>query len=207
MLKKRIRVKRNHGQGILEVIVAIGIIVMGLVGTLVLIIWTIAIAGVSQSQIIAMNLAREGVEITRGVRDGNWLKIDSGDLAVTWDTGLSGNAFVYTAIPTWSSGTWSLRYDSAITFQNQRSNVYLSGDFYNQYDDVNNHDGVTQYQRILTTRPICRNGGSETVASDGGTCTSPFIKAGVEVTATVQWHEKGRTHTSKIVDRLFDWKT
>src|SRR3989338_7544584 len=60
---------RMCGQGLLEAVIALGIIITGLVAALTLAIGSLSGAGASESRIIAVNLAREGMEITRNRRD------------------------------------------------------------------------------------------------------------------------------------------
>jgi len=80
---------RRSGQTLLELILAIGVITTATLATTTLIVSTIYNGRVSALRIAAVNFAREGVEVVRGIRDSNWLKIDqnvqkSGAL-VTWD--------------------------------------------------------------------------------------------------------------------------
>lgn len=62
------------GQTLLELVIASGVIVVSVVAAITLIISTITVGRVSQNRIEAANLAREGVEAVRQIRDSNWIR-------------------------------------------------------------------------------------------------------------------------------------
>lgn len=197
----------RDGQGLLEVVMAIGIIIIGLVGTITLILWTIAVGNVSQSQVVALNLAREGIEVARSIRDSNWLAMDSGTTGITWSTGFPTDTGQYYALPKMqiSGGVWNVTWALDQTDENNIegwgavTNVELSGDLYHQSDS----GVVTQFQRRLYLQPICDD---RSIVAELSSC-SPQSVIGYQVTSEVRWNEKGRDHSAKIVDRLFNWKT
>ncbi len=210
----------SSGQGLLEVIVAIGIITASTVTTVALIINTMIVSNISQQQIIAINLAREGVEIIRGIRDTNWLQVDAGILSARWNAGLAHEDNKdYTAIPTFSKddGKWSVDF-AADGFTDEATTLWIDNNgFYNQFQDIslvpNTYSILKQYQRLLTILPICRDSSNnEEIATEGQNCDNfrnpgDFIQVGVEVHSDVQWTEHGKIHTTQLVDTLFDWKT
>ena len=79
---------RSSGQSLLELIVALGVILAGVLGGLTLVISSITAARRTQQQIIAQNLAREGLELVRSVRDSNWLDPNYPTSPDAWDRGL-----------------------------------------------------------------------------------------------------------------------
>lgn len=76
-------IKKSKAQGILEVIIAIYIAVVGILSIMNLVISSIKVERLNNDMLVATNLAREGVEIVRNIRDSNWVNGSS------WDTGLS----------------------------------------------------------------------------------------------------------------------
>lgn len=82
------RTHDNRGQGLLETIIALGVIIAGTVGTISLLIATMNAGKASRNTEIATNLAREAVEVARNIRDSNWLKIQANEAGVGTFDGL-----------------------------------------------------------------------------------------------------------------------
>ena len=66
-------IKNNLGISILEVVVAILIITMGMVGVLSLVIQNVEAQYINKNILMASGLAQEGLELVRNIRDLNWL--------------------------------------------------------------------------------------------------------------------------------------
>jgi len=77
----RIRnIKKNRekkGFTLIEVITVLFVISLGMVGVLSLIVQNIKSQSLNKNTLIAYQLAQEGVELIRQVRDSNWLKGES----------------------------------------------------------------------------------------------------------------------------------
>lgn len=69
-------IRQQPGQSLLEAIIAIGVILVSVVASTTLIVSTTRVGRVSQDRVEAANLAREGIEIIRSIRDTNWLERD-----------------------------------------------------------------------------------------------------------------------------------
>jgi len=67
----------QQGQSLIETIVAIFILTMTLTSGLSLTLYAFSSSATSQNEIVASNLAREGVEVVRMMRDSNWLASDA----------------------------------------------------------------------------------------------------------------------------------
>jgi type II secretory pathway pseudopilin PulG len=67
---------RQSGQSLIETIVAIFILTTALSGSIGLAVYAFSNSAISQNEIIATNLAREGIEVVRSMRDSNWLAGD-----------------------------------------------------------------------------------------------------------------------------------
>ena len=83
---KLFNIRKSSNQkafSLLEVIIAIFIITVGIIGVVNLVNSSISAVAFSKSQVIATNLAQEGLEIVRNMRDSNWLK------DIDWDDGLN----------------------------------------------------------------------------------------------------------------------
>ena len=61
------------GFTILEVMIAVTVLTIGIFGSVGLISYTISQASNLENKVISTNLAQEGLEITRNIRDTNWI--------------------------------------------------------------------------------------------------------------------------------------
>lgn len=75
------------GFTLLETMVAVGVIIIGLVSALTLITNALFYVSNIQDRLIAVNLVEEGIEITRNIRDNNWLQ------SLSWNNGLSDGSY------------------------------------------------------------------------------------------------------------------
>ncbi|NCQ16134.1 hypothetical protein GW814_00575, partial [Candidatus Falkowbacteria bacterium] len=68
----KIKIFNNQGISILEVIVAILIITIGMIGVMSLVIQNVEAQYINKNILIASGLAQEGLELARNTRDLNW---------------------------------------------------------------------------------------------------------------------------------------
>ncbi len=66
--------RNQQGQTLIETMVAIFIMVMGIVSALGLALYSLNASTGITKQIVAVGLAREGLEVVKNMRDTNWLK-------------------------------------------------------------------------------------------------------------------------------------
>ena len=76
----------NSGISILEVVVAIMIIAMGMIGVLSLVIQNVEAQYINKNVLMASGLAQEGLELVRNIRDLNWLTPEN-----TWSQDIVGD--------------------------------------------------------------------------------------------------------------------
>lgn len=180
----------HRGQSLLEAIFAIGLLLIAVTAILGLAISNTAGQSASELQLVANNLAREGIEVVRNVRDTNWLADQA------WDTGLISDG---TAVPKFdpSTNTWTTDF----TF-NGPTTVYKSGGIYIQ----GGSGQLTIYSRLLTLKNICQAAdGTETIIAAGDACVAS-LKIGLKIESQVNWSERGRSHTVTLTDLLYAWK-
>jgi prepilin-type N-terminal cleavage/methylation domain-containing protein len=85
MLNK-IKINKNKGFTLIEVITAIFVITIGIGGAVTLINQTLGSIKTTSSKLVASYLAQEGIEIVKNIRDSNFLA------GTDWTTGLTGCA-------------------------------------------------------------------------------------------------------------------
>lgn len=127
-------VKRSSsGFTLVETLIAIAILLTAVVGPISLIGDALHKLYYAKDQMIAINLAQEGIEVVRQRRDSNML-----GGTVAWDFGISANDYLVDA----SSGT--------ITPTTGAQPVYLNGGFYKQGVSAT----ATQFTRLVTITSI-----------------------------------------------------
>jgi len=196
----------RRGQTLLEAIIAIGIIVTAVSSSLTLVQGAITAEGQSEASIVAGNLAREGVEVVRALRDGNWLA------DVAWDAGLEGTGADYTAMPVFAPATaaWTLNFtpdtiDSggAVIYRYPATTGSAAEGLHVQAASIPIDTQDSGFRRLLFLDPICDDG---SVVTSGSTC-GVAKKIGIRVTSQVAWETQGgASHSTSVIEELYDWR-
>lgn len=220
-----IRLAKNSGQGLLELIIAIGVIVVGLFS-----VWALFLANYSgergaQEKILAANLAREGIELVKNMRDTNWLKIDanetcgSADVLCPWDDGLLVDGDSTAIVKSdFATGALTLDFSPAdINSEATRLFVDSAGFYVHGVTDSSHSLSPTIYRRLITLRNICcsdttPDGGDGqcddnnfSVLADDSSCPTGEIKIGLEVESLVRWSTNNETKDIRVIDQLYNW--
>lgn len=191
----------ESGQSLVEMIVALAIILTGLIGALTLTISNLSASGEAGTRVIATNLAREGIDVVRNIRDTNWLKNSP------WDDLLHDGAD-HTAIAVFNPVAdpgWQLKF-SPSAIDEAAAKLYLSADNLYLQDDAPPGGTSTLYARLLTLDPICLNLAAKTETITGGDCLGGEEKIGLRVGSEVAWTESGRSHSITLEDKLYNWR-
>lgn len=194
-----------RGQSFIEAMVAITVIITSISSSLALVQSSITATTNGGAQVVAANLAREGMEVVRALRDTNWLQSQS------FQVGLVDAAGDKTARPLLDTATggWSLSFAPA-SLTDQSSAVYVTDDgVYLQADAQPSGSVLSPYTRVVTLLPICRDEASGAERSVGGTatCESTETLVGLLVDSTVRWRGvAGRYQTLTVEERLYDWR-
>lgn len=181
--ESRIYGGKKKGFGLLEVLISAVIIIM-ILAALVF----IGRAALNNNEYLsqraqAIYLAQEGLEMTRQIRDTNWI---DGDNTTKWDT-LAWNSTAF-MIPISSA-------DYAVQYSDPPKRMYLTNS--SSYDV--NINGVTFTRKI----------GVKSVASplipqkSGTTDLTPYAK---KVTATVTWTFSGQSKSINVSEILTNWR-
>lgn len=192
----------------LEAVIATGIIVTAISSALTLVSSSINAEKESEYLLTAGNLAREGIEVARMMRDSNWLA------GASWDAGMTGASNDYSGIPVFDAAAngWSVNF-TPNTVADATAKVY-------RYSTGSGNavvglmvQGVTQpantvgtpYSRLLIMDPLCDDGaGGYTIVTSGTPCST--TKIGVRVTSKVRWTIKNKVKTLDMEERLLNWR-
>lgn len=170
----------KKGFTMIEVLGAIFIITMGVMGIFSLVPQAVSFTTISSSRLVATYLAQEGIEIVRNIRDTNLLKIHKGLMPEDdWTNGLTGCA-----------GGCEADYNDTVLFISADRYLTLFGGFYH-YLHMDPRL-LTKFKRKITVFDI--------EDLDGSPPTDR-----IKVSAEVTWEERGRTHRVTAQENLYRW--
>jgi len=223
----------NHkqGQGLLELIIAVGVISVGLFGVWGLFLSNYTAQREAQARIIGANLAREGVELVKNIRDSNWLLgaenvpcayggVSTDPDPCRWDSGLlgDGNARIMNPFSTLdaenSNAGQTLELDFSVNnLTDDLTRLYRDGNGFYSHEVGSS----TAYRRVIETRALCCTAGaadslrcagaSYDMKELGQQCSTPGeLLIGLNVRSRVQWIFNGAERNLTIEDQLFNWK-
>jgi type II secretory pathway pseudopilin PulG len=131
--------KQKFGFSLIDVLMAVAVIAIGLIGVMSLLVQNIQAARVNKNFLVASMLAQEGIEIVRSLRDANWLKNPS---PVWYDDIYSGPGVNYYAIDKDDS-----TFNTVANIDDANTDLYLKGGFY-----VHDSFGGTKtvFKRMIT---------------------------------------------------------
>ncbi len=208
------RVHFAPGQTLIEMLIVLFIISVGLYAAITLIFQNVSLQAQDADQTVAMNLAREGLELVQSKRDSNWL-----DATKQFNNGMDykiGDNTDCTAAPTWDGGAYP---DPAFDFTPNtidEARVYKSnaptsaGLFTNQVTAT-----TTEFYRLLTFIPICQvpNDATKKAPAAEGTCLCPPAglgaytqQIGMRVKTAIQWYRQGNKRSLIIYGDFYDWR-
>lgn len=203
-----------QGQGILEMIIAIGILTTGLLSTMTLTTASLAATKDGETRLVATNLSREGIEVVRALRDSAWLA------GQPWNAGLvgvSGNRTATLLFTPSAATPWVLDF-SVEKISEPLAAVFLGvtpgapdEHLYTQTLGGTPPPGAatTIYQRLIALYPICRNtvtGTEAVLQGEEVLCGSGEVEVGLDVLSTVQWTVKRQQHSITTEEYLYDWR-
>jgi prepilin-type N-terminal cleavage/methylation domain-containing protein len=86
------KLRSQSGFTLIEVVIALSVVTVGLLSTLVVANTTVRASDDNERKVTATNLAREGLELVRNIRDSNWqLLADEQRLKAQGPSGLAAN--------------------------------------------------------------------------------------------------------------------
>lgn len=202
MIFKKIKQKLNcrPGQGLVELIVAIAVIEVGLFSVWSLFLINFNTEREAELRIVGVNLAREGIEVVKNIRDSNWLKRSLNQpinkSIWTWDQGLD-------------SGSYSINFDSLTLEDVKFKKVFINEDgFFTNLESAS----PSPFSRVIHIKDICCNDAEGDLKcddvnfflSDGESVCG--LRVGLNVVSEVTWVMSGKNRQAIIEDNLYDWQ-
>lgn len=183
----------QRGQTLVEVIFGIVAITTALASFLSLTVLVTRAERVDRSRVIASQLAREGIELVRGLRDSAWLADQP------WHDTFRGSNGDTTA----TVGYGTLGGDIRLSFT---PNTAAEALLFN-HDGVWTHDSggtATGFSRLVTLEPLCT--AALPLPDPLPTCSSSGAIVGFRVTSDAAWQERGAMDHVTLTEYLYDWR-
>ncbi len=185
----------------IEMLIAFFVISVGLFTAATMVFSNMNLVERDTDEVIAVNLAREGIELAKQVRDTNWMAGNP------FDAGLH-NGLIYTATPIWEGtlmapSTGPSFAFTATDFTGADTQVVTTPSGVMANADGGTITGTpTIFRRLLTLHPICQD---YSVLNSGVDCGS-MPKIGVRVESHIQWSRKGTPRDLTLYEDLYDWR-
>jgi len=172
----------NNGFTIIETIIVIFVISMGLVGVLSLVVQNVQVEFINKNMLIASQLAQEGLELTRNVRDNNWLLEDNWKLGIDQDTNIVGDNDYSIYIDTSSNEIKILDADG---ITDSEAKLFLDSNNFYVHSALGSGTS-TMFSRLIT---VDEN-------------TDDYIT----ISCIVEWQIRANTHQYSAQTKLYNWR-
>ncbi len=190
----------QKGFGMVELVITIVILGFGLFSLLNLMSFLVRADRINKIDFIALNLARQGVEVIRNIRDSNWLS------GKKWDDGLSlGND--YSGIVDFDLNTNKWKVDF---LPNSIDDNYTKL-YFNEKEKIYTHQPIgkyTNFRRILKLKSICYDyfESKEIIKDSGNFCSGNEKKVGIYIVSLVAYQNGDFKREVKLVDKIYNWR-
>lgn len=195
-LRKKIGL--SAGFTMMEVLIAIFVFLVGIIGVVALLQQITVYAAVSSSKLTANYLSQEGLEIVRNIRDTNWLQSRTAT-SIAWDDGIPNPENNYQVDYTTTTLADTATEDCSPPQPPYNCQLYSgNGDFLKL-----NTDGFYNYSLGTNTkfkRKITISGKTDLTNPSDGTFDM------FTVTVVVEWQDKGKTYQVSSKEYLYNWR-
>lgn len=180
--------KAEYSQGftIMEIIVVIFIIALSLSGIMSLVVQNMQVEYINKNMLMASQLAQEGLELVRNVRDANWLS------GTNWRTGDSPGTDVDITQDNHYSISWdysggAIKIYDADEINDSLTRLYMDNSgFYRHYSTPPANATSTAFSRLITVDSV--------------------TNSSTTISCIVQWRIRNNTHRYSAQTVLYDWR-
>jgi len=220
MSKKAKQKKSNAGFTLIELAIAISVFSLAILSAFSLAISNQRLAAENYDRVLAANLAREGVELVRNVRDSNWLAIDANVDCIPggilnlckWDENLDNNFLTISATDPLSMTDLSCgNYAACMAICSQALDVTTCRLFKNVTTEIFDHNvngEITNMNRLIEIEHVCMGtdvSDPDQIVPVGASCASGD-HIGLKVTVHVAWERFNKSHSTDVVEYLYNWR-
>lgn len=202
--------QNRNGYTLLETIIALAVILGALVGPISLVIRGIYDFSFAKNKIIAINLAQEGIELIRVIRENNQICLENErgrGSSRTWQTDYDGRlpssllGVNRTAdainIRQYSCGSIVIRNPTLANLGAACATIPLRA-------DTNGNYGYAPGQPTIFSRCISITRPSASESGPRGLTIPPADM--MNVTSVVSWSERGINRSISLTERLYNWR-
>lgn len=214
-----IKQDKQFGFTLVELIIAIAVFTVGIMGAFTLALANLRIARENQDRVIAADLAREGLELMRNIRDTNLLRLQDNEdchpnpglQLCTYSTNIRRGLYAvdiydnYPDVPPSLMGFCDNPGDNwfGCTCLNNGCDLNIDSNNYYSHDPGT----VTNFVRRIATRPLCFDGTTENFNFDPSGCVGANnIEIGLEVSVRVDWNRYGQSDNVMVKELLYNWR-
>lgn len=195
--------KKLPGQTLVELLVAFTVISTGLFAAVTLVFSNLQLSDRDADEVVAINLARDGIEQAKALRDGNWLA------GVAFDRGFS-DGVDYSAVPLWNGQPQqnAIVFDFIPkTFEDESTRIWQSADPATEGFFAHGLANArpTPWRRLMVFHPICETPQGLIYVDDGMDC-GVHPKIGIRVEVRIRWERKSNVFERTVYEDLFDWR-
>ena len=173
--------KKSKGFTLIETLVAIAILMVAVVGPMSVIGGSLAQIAVARDQVVAVNLAQEGVEAVRQQRDSSMLDqwINGSNSPTYWRNGLQNNKeYIVSAPSLFSCGSFCSTTEQEV-YQDAST-----GKYYQSLSGMTAGDTKVQFSRKIAVLYLAGNNE-------------------IQITSTVTWISQGISRSVQVNEDLF----
>ncbi len=175
----------------IEVIAAVMIIAMGMIGVLSLVIQNVEAQYINKNVLIASGLAQEGLELVRNIRDNNWLTAGF-DPITGWKLGAGAG----TNSDIVQDGTYAIDYRrfsslnaTVDSITDDGARLYLNDE--GLYTHVSAGNIETNFYRLIT------------IVDDSANPAYPDL---LDIKCTIRWKDGTQDHDYTAETSLYNWR-
>lgn len=197
-----------RGTTLIEFLAAFAVITTGLMAVMGLALSNRTLSQGNVDQMIATNLAREGIELIMQMRDSNWLAgapFDGGSL--TNGTGDGTGTFVWSGDPAQASPAFDF---TATTFADDATNIVLIGANPAFMANKNAAAGITgaatPYRRLITLTALCDDNSGSYLEAANQACPPAQTRVGIRIKSELRWSRRGSGSGVVMYNDLYDWR-
>jgi len=176
----------------METIFALAILILGIFSVLTMTTSSVVLSQASEQNIVVVNLAREGLELVRGVRDFSHYNEEQATASLPADVDVFFDLNGCFAVDAKNFTLRSGPNDTGLNDSDCEEGVFTC-DECRLFNDVNTgryvHGGVTGQETVFRR--------TVKIEPDG---------TGLKVLSKVSWTERGRNHEFVLEDHLTEWQ-